>query len=131
MTEEEEGRGDDESTIFQNVRHNRVKVRKAYNSLIALGRENNISFEITVTDGWEIPTGLSCPLDVRLASGQFHDDIDDIFAERSGGNFYCDIQRRINVAHNRLVLRRGDGDGISIKVVATNMGGGASRTIKG
>jgi hypothetical protein len=126
--------------ISQRVTRNPVKVRRAYNKLIALGRENNISFKITISEGWEVPTGLSFPLAVVLASSQFHLDIDEFFGTRRGGHpmnrdgaptDWDDIQHRMNIAHNRLVLRRGDGDGISITVVATDMYGNNSPDVKG
>ena len=77
---------------------------------------------MTVTEGYEILDGMSFPLAVVLASSQFREDLDDIFTKRNGGHSnYCDIQHSITAAHNRLTHRRGDGDGISIMVVVSDM----------
>ena len=119
-----------ESSIFRHLTRNPMKVRKAYNKLMDLGQNNNIALEVTVTEGYEIPSGMSFPLAVVLASSQFHLDIDDIFNLRRGGHLgnregdpvdWDDIQHHMNIAHNCLVLRYGGGDGISIMVVATDM----------
>ena len=114
--------GDVEATIFGRLTLNVRKVRKAYNKLMELGRANNLSIAVTVTEGYEIPDGMSFPLAVVLASSQFHEDLDDIFTKRNGGHSnYCDIQHSIAAAHNRLTHRRGDGDGISVMVVVADM----------
>ena len=119
-----------ESSIFRRLTRKPRRVRKAYNKLMDLAANNNIELEVTVTEGYEIPSGLSFPLAVVLASSQFHLDIDDIFIARRGGHpvnregdpvDWRDIQHQMNIAHNCLVLRRGGGDGISITVLATDM----------
>ena len=111
-----------ETAIFWRLTFNVRKVRKAYNKLIELGRTNNLSITVTVTEGYEILNGMSFPLAVVLASSQFREDLDDIFTKRNGGHSnYCDIQHSITAAHNRLTNRRGDGDGISIMVVVSDM----------
>ena len=114
--------GDVETAIFGRLTFNVRKVRKAYNKLIELGRTNNLSITVTVTEGYEILDGMSFPLAVVLASSQFREDLDDIFTKRNGGHSnYCDIQHSITATHNRLTHRRGDGDGISIMVVVSDM----------
>ena len=111
-----------------NKRH-RMLVR-SHNALQQFGQNNNIALRVTVTDGYEIPEGLSFPLAVVLASSQFHLDLDDIFTLRLGEHpvnregdpvDWREIQHLFNIAHNRLVLRRKGGEGVSIMVTAVDM----------
>lgn len=111
-----------------NKRHRRLV--RSHNALQQFGQDNNIALRVTVTDGYEIPEGLSFPLAVVLASSQFHLDLDDIFTLRLGEHpvnregdpvDWRDIQHLFSRAHNRLVLRRRGGDGMSIMVTAVDM----------